>query len=125
MYESVPGKLFFFADKRSAAWHSRGCFEYQTSYSTYSAASAASPPLDLHNSHACDKCPKSFRHAADLRRHYKLHFQLKQFPYLVPGCARGGDNGYSRKDKLNDHRRTAHGLAAIGADVGVVGFERF
>ena len=59
----------------------------------------------------CNKCPTTFKRGTDLRRHYKKHFASQRaFPCNQPGCDRVGNRAFYRQDKLNDHRRQAHGL---------------
>ena len=46
---------------------------------------------------------------SDLQRHSRTHcIDGPQYPCPEFGCSRGGDSGFHRKDKLQDHRRKVH-----------------
>lgn len=59
-------------------------------------------------------CQSTFRNRNDFTRHYNtLHYckpgakRLIDCP--VPGCQRVGENGFTRRDNLLQHRRGLHG----------------
>ncbi|KAK9433652.1 hypothetical protein V1505DRAFT_303359, partial [Lipomyces doorenjongii] len=45
----------------------------------------------------CDQCPQSFNRNHDLKRHKRIHLDVKPFP--CPNC----DKTFSRKDALKRH----------------------
>ncbi|KAK9477825.1 hypothetical protein V1514DRAFT_282013 [Lipomyces japonicus] len=45
----------------------------------------------------CDQCPQSFNRNHDLKRHKRIHLDVKPFP--CPNC----DKSFSRKDALKRH----------------------
>lgn len=54
-------------------------------------------------------CDTTFARWGELTRHYRAHcLKPKTFPCDVIGCKYGGENGFTRKDKLSDHRRKVH-----------------
>ena len=70
------------------------------------------------NKYRCDSpyCGKTFGRWGDLKRHAEgSHCSCPtKFPCSFPGCERGGDNGFMRKDKLKSHYKIVHqGLAVM------------
>ena len=62
-----------------------------------------------------DRCVYSAKRWPDLRRHYTSKHCLNpktKFPCPEIGCKYGGDNGFTRKDKLKSHREKVHGKRA-------------
>ena len=57
-------------------------------------------------------CTKTFGRRADMLRHYaQIHdVSSRKLDCKYAHCHRRGMNGFTRKDKLRDHRRAAHGL---------------
>ncbi|MCJ1238311.1 hypothetical protein MMC14_006300 [Varicellaria rhodocarpa] len=55
-------------------------------------------------------CKHAFKRPSDLIRHNKVVHCLRaeKFPCNVIGCKYGGDNGFTRKDKLKSHMKNAH-----------------
>ena len=55
-------------------------------------------------------CKHAFKRGSDLFRHNKaVHcLRAEKFPCNVIGCKYGGDNGFTRKDKLKSHVKNAH-----------------
>ena len=55
-------------------------------------------------------CSATTKKFSDLRRHYRgSHcINAQKFPCTMIGCKYGGDNGFTRKDKLKSHYRNAH-----------------
>ena len=55
-------------------------------------------------------CSHKCKRWADLERHASTAHCLdaKKFPCEYPGCKRGGDNGFVRKDKLRSHFKNVH-----------------
>ena len=55
-------------------------------------------------------CDASFRRVTDLKRHSNAvhNPQLIDCPYAHVYCGRTGENGFSRKDHLNEHIREVH-----------------
>ncbi|OIW27612.1 hypothetical protein CONLIGDRAFT_682639 [Coniochaeta ligniaria NRRL 30616] len=74
-------------------------------------ATASTPAVTTSSTpvrHACSKknCGKSFGRPADLRRHMRQHdphATLYSCPFEY--CNRKGARGFSRRDKLTEHRR--------------------
>lgn len=62
--------------------------------------------------YCCDAsgCTHKCKRWADLERHASTSHCLnaKKFPCKYPGCERGGDNGFPRKDKLKSHFENVH-----------------
>lgn len=60
----------------------------------------------------CDShdCAHRCKRWADLERHISTRHCLKapKYPCTFPGCERGGDNGFARKDKLKSHFENVH-----------------
>ncbi|KAL8938199.1 MAG: hypothetical protein Q9216_004026 [Gyalolechia sp. 2 TL-2023] len=60
----------------------------------------------------CDApdCNHKYKRWSDLQRHTSTSHCLnaKKFPCNYPGCERGGDNGFPRKDKLKSHFDNVH-----------------
>lgn len=60
----------------------------------------------------CDdqSCTQKCKRWADLKRHILTHHCLEanKFPCGFPGCERGGENGFTRKDKMNEHVKNVH-----------------
>lgn len=65
----------------------------------------------------CDSpnCSKSFKRWGDLLRHASSTHCInpKKFRCTFPGCERGGDNGFPRKDKLTSHYNNKHRGAVV------------
>ena len=63
----------------------------------------------LYHCDACD-CTHTSKRCPDLIRHISTRHCLKtkNFPCPFPGCDRGDDNGFARKDKLKDHFEAVH-----------------
>lgn len=65
----------------------------------------------------CDSanCSKSFKRYSDLLRHASSTHCInpQKFPCTFPGCERGGDNGFPRKDKLTSHYNNKHRRVAV------------
>ena len=62
-----------------------------------------------------DRCVYSPKRWSDLKRHYTSKHCLNpktKFPCPEIGCKYGGDNGFTRKDKLKSHREKVHGKRA-------------
>ena len=62
-----------------------------------------------------DHCVYSAKRWSDLKRHYTSKHCLNpktKFPCPEVGCKYGGDNGFTRKDKLKSHREKVHGKRA-------------
>ena len=62
-----------------------------------------------------DRCVYSGKRWPDLKRHYTSKHCLNpkiKFPCPEIGCKYGGDNGFTRKDKLKSHREKVHGKSA-------------
>ncbi|KAL8707239.1 MAG: hypothetical protein Q9220_007682 [cf. Caloplaca sp. 1 TL-2023] len=55
-------------------------------------------------------CAHKSKRWGDLKRHISTSHCLnaKKFPCAYPGCERGGDNGFPRKDKLKSHFESVH-----------------
>lgn len=55
-------------------------------------------------------CKTNTKKFADLRRHYTVRHctNASKFPCPVFGCKYGGDNGFTREDKLKSHHRNVH-----------------
>lgn len=67
--------------------------------------------LTLPSKIPCDfpKCPSTFGRVADRDRHMRtVHSKSKPYPCDVRNCTRGGNNGFSRKDHLWEHKRNYH-----------------
>lgn len=62
--------------------------------------------------HHCDTpgCSHKSKRRGDLERHIRTSHCLdaKKYSCSFPGCERGGDNGFPRKDKLKDHFENIH-----------------
>lgn len=60
----------------------------------------------------CDApdCTHACKRFADLERHMSTSHCLdpQKFPCSFPGCERGGENGFPRKDKLKSHFESVH-----------------
>jgi hypothetical protein len=70
---------------------------------------SAAPMHEQSRDYLCDRCSRAFSRAADLRRHYNVHFpDHRTFHCLIEGCNRSGERGFYRRDKLHDHQRQAH-----------------
>ena len=56
------------------------------------------------------KCSGSFKRLSDLLRHTTTIHCLcpPKFPCNVAGCKYGGENGFTRKDKLQNHQKRVH-----------------
>ena len=62
-----------------------------------------------------DRCVYRAKRWPDLKRHYTSKHCLNpktRFPCPEIGCKYGGDNGFTRKDKLKSHRDKVHGKRA-------------
>ena len=62
-----------------------------------------------------DRCDYGAKRWPDLKRHYTSKHCLNpktKFPCPEIGCKYGGDNGFTRKDKLKSHRDKVHGKGA-------------
>lgn len=62
-----------------------------------------------------DRCDYGAKRWPDLKRHYTSKHCLNpktKFPCPEIGCKYGGDNGFTRKDKLKSHRDKVHGKRA-------------
>ena len=58
-----------------------------------------------------DRCVYGAKRWPDLKRHYTSKHCLNpktKFPCPEIGCKYGGDNGFTRKDKLKSHREKVH-----------------
>ena len=57
-----------------------------------------------------DRCQIRTRRKDDVKRHYAtVHCKNpERFPCHVIGCPFGGDNGFTRKDKLTSHMKSTH-----------------
>lgn len=55
-------------------------------------------------------CQTTTKNFADLRRHYNGRHCINAIKYPCPivGCKYGGDNGFTRKNKLKSHQRNVH-----------------
>ncbi len=60
--------------------------------------------------HCLEGCQTTTKNFADLRRHYTVRHCTNAIKYPCPivGCKYGGDNGFTRKDKLKSHHRNVH-----------------
>lgn len=56
------------------------------------------------------KCLRTFKTFAGLKRHYDSVHIGKKLNCTHVGCDRAGDNGFTRRDNLNDHMRNVHGM---------------
>ena len=58
-----------------------------------------------------DRCVYGAKRWSDLKRHYTSKHCMNpktKFPCPEIGCKYGGDNGFTRKDKLKSHREKVH-----------------
>jgi len=51
-----------------------------------------------------------FTRKADLKRHELIHTGVKPYNCQFEGCVRTGENAFSRRDKLREHQKKAHGF---------------
>ncbi|KAI5838470.1 hypothetical protein DFP73DRAFT_264649 [Morchella snyderi] len=56
------------------------------------------------------KCLKTFKNSAGFKRHHDTVHIGKKLNCTHVGCDRIGDNGFTRRDNLNDHMRSVHGM---------------
>jgi hypothetical protein len=64
-------------------------------------------------------CKSTFKRKPEFDRHAKKHcLNAKKLSCNFPGCNRIGDNGFTRRDKLNDHRRNGHKVTKVKANQG-------
>ncbi len=92
-----------------------GCREQITGYFERKLASKAVYHEQRHfgnlgEYHCLEGCQTTTKNFADLRRHYTVRHCTNAIKYPCPilGCKYGGDNGFTRKDKLQSHQRNVH-----------------
>ena len=88
---------FFSASKQhKGPWHRRNFYKHYE----------RGPEKFVCNAPNCGYISKRY---GDLQRHSRTHcIETPQYPCNEFGCSRGGDNGFHRKDKLQDHQRKVH-----------------
>ena len=64
-------------------------------------------------SNVCSICRKTISRRSDMKRHMLTHDKTAAHAWKCPMATCVGKRGFSRKDKLNDHLESAHGVRLI------------
>ena len=121
LHTSNLGSVYFMPDdggQHSSAFTPPAlAFDNAADVSTNASTAVASSATSFADQrHYCPHpgCGASVKHAADLGRHMKKHQDgPKEYDCPMRGCRRQGVDGFTRKDKLNDHLKAKHKMAPL------------